>query len=46
MEGHIHIGLWQLVAGFIGVLLIGIPWRIVSLWLRDSRIGQAMAFAY
>ena len=42
---HIHIGLAEAVKVFLLWLAIAIPWKLVAIWLHDTRIGQAMAFA-
>lgn len=42
---HIHIGLAEAVKVFLLWLCIAIPWKLVAIWLHDTRIGQAMAFA-
>lgn len=43
---HIHLGPVEVVRVFAIVLLAGTLWRIVAGWLRETAIGQAMAFMY
>lgn len=42
---HIHIGFAEAWKVFLLWLVIAIPWKIVAIWLHDTRLGQAMAFA-
>jgi hypothetical protein len=42
---HLHIGLAEALKIFLLWLLIAIPWKLIAIWLHNTRIGQAMAFA-
>lgn len=42
---HIHIGLAEALKVFLLWLVIAIPFKLVAIWLHNTRIGQAMAFA-
>jgi hypothetical protein len=48
---HIHGGAAHLVNTFLGVVAIGIVWRIIAIWLAQGpglvgSLGKAMSFAY
>jgi hypothetical protein len=43
---HIHIGLAYAFTTFLVVIGMGTLWRLGALLLKDSAIGQAMAFMY
>lgn len=42
---HIHIGAAEAVKIFLLWLLVAIPVKLLAIWLHDTRIGQALAFA-
>lgn len=46
MAGHIHIGLMPALTAFAMVASVGVIWRVIALWLHNTRIGQAMSFVY
>jgi hypothetical protein len=44
---HIHIGLLAALIGFLTINVgIGTLWRIAAYKLKDTALGQAMAFIY
>lgn len=43
---HVHDSALQALLVFAMVLVIGTAWRIASMHLADSPLGQAMALAY
>lgn len=42
---HIHIGFLEALRIFLLWMAIAIPWKLIAIWLHNTRIGQAMAFA-
>lgn len=46
MNYHIHLGAIDVVKIFASVIVAGFFWRLISMYLKDRPIGQAMAFVY
>lgn len=43
---HVHIGAASAIASFLTVILVGTIWRIGALLLKNTAVGQTMAFMY
>jgi hypothetical protein len=43
---HVHIGVIMALSSFASVIIVGFFWRLMSMHISDSPIGQAMAFVY
>jgi len=47
MQGmHIHLSFIGALTSFIGVIIFGFFWRLLSMSKHDTPLGQAMAFIY
>lgn len=43
---HIHLSALTVITVFASVIIAGFFWRMASMSLADSALGQAMAFLY
>lgn len=43
---HIHISAVGAIITFLSILPIAFLWRLLSMYLHDTPLGQAMAFIF
>jgi hypothetical protein len=43
---HVHVSVADLLKVFAYVVIAGSFWRILAMRLKDTALGQAMAFIY